>query len=87
VFSEPQETSDGAIDQPSDVPWRDPQPVGERPLVARPHPMQLRDQRRPSARHAVQGHLLDMAGDHDAAHHAYQLATRLTTSIPERQLQ
>lgn len=34
--------------------------------------------------HAVRGHLLDMAGGCDAARHAYQLAARLTTSIPER---
>jgi predicted RNA polymerase sigma factor len=29
-------------------------------------------------------HLLEMAGDHRAAHAAYQHAARRTTSVPER---
>jgi RNA polymerase sigma factor (sigma-70 family) len=34
--------------------------------------------------HAVRGHLLEMAGDHDAARTSYRTAARRTTSIPER---
>jgi RNA polymerase sigma factor (sigma-70 family) len=34
--------------------------------------------------HAVRAHLLDMAGDHDAACAHYQLAARQTLSIPEQ---
>ncbi len=34
--------------------------------------------------HAVRAHLLDMAGDHYAAHTHYQLAARRTLSIPEQ---
>jgi predicted RNA polymerase sigma factor len=34
---------------------------------------------------AVRGHLLDLAGDLAAAAAAYDLAARLTTSLPERQ--
>jgi RNA polymerase sigma factor (sigma-70 family) len=33
---------------------------------------------------AVRGHLLELAGDHAAAAEAYELAARLTTSLPER---
>jgi RNA polymerase sigma factor (sigma-70 family) len=33
---------------------------------------------------AVRGHLLDLAGDHDAARASYLLAARRTTSLPER---
>ncbi|WP_331767166.1 sigma-70 family RNA polymerase sigma factor [Embleya sp. NBC_00896] len=33
---------------------------------------------------AVRGHLLDLAGDHDAAREAYRTAARRTTSLPER---
>jgi RNA polymerase sigma factor (sigma-70 family) len=33
---------------------------------------------------AVRGHLLEMAGDRDAARAAYRLAARRTTSLPER---
>ncbi|TDD76196.1 sigma-70 family RNA polymerase sigma factor [Actinomadura darangshiensis] len=34
--------------------------------------------------HAVRAHLLEMAGDRDAARSAYRLAARLTTSLPEQ---
>ena len=34
--------------------------------------------------HAVRGHLLEMAGDRDAAYDEYDLAARLATSIPEQ---
>jgi RNA polymerase sigma factor (sigma-70 family) len=34
--------------------------------------------------HAVRAHLLEMAGDHEAARAGYQLAARRTTSLPER---
>jgi RNA polymerase sigma factor (sigma-70 family) len=34
--------------------------------------------------HAVRAHLLEMAGDHRAARESYQMAARLTTSIPEQ---
>ncbi|MBC8094053.1 MAG: RNA polymerase sigma factor, partial [Pseudonocardia sp.] len=34
--------------------------------------------------HAVRAHLLESAGDHDAAHTAYRTAARLTTSLPEQ---
>ena len=33
---------------------------------------------------AVRGHLLEMAGEHDAARAAYRLAARRTSSLPER---
>jgi predicted RNA polymerase sigma factor len=33
---------------------------------------------------AVRGHLLEMAGDHDAARTSYLLAARRTTSLPEQ---
>jgi predicted RNA polymerase sigma factor len=33
---------------------------------------------------AVRAHLLEMAGDLDAARAAYRLAARRTTSVPER---
>ena len=33
---------------------------------------------------AVRGHLLELAGDRAAAAEAYQIASRLTTSRPER---
>jgi predicted RNA polymerase sigma factor len=33
---------------------------------------------------AVRGHLLEMAGEHDAARASYLLAARRTTSLPER---
>jgi predicted RNA polymerase sigma factor len=33
---------------------------------------------------AVRAHLLEMAGDHQAARSCYQLAARRTTSLPER---
>jgi RNA polymerase sigma factor (sigma-70 family) len=33
---------------------------------------------------AVRAHLLEMAGEQDAAHDAYRLAARLTTSLPEQ---
>jgi predicted RNA polymerase sigma factor len=33
---------------------------------------------------AVRGHLLEMAGDHDAARASYLLAARSTTSLPEQ---
>jgi RNA polymerase sigma factor (sigma-70 family) len=33
---------------------------------------------------AVRAHLLEMAGDHDAARHAYREAARRTTSLPEQ---
>jgi RNA polymerase sigma factor (sigma-70 family) len=33
---------------------------------------------------AVRGHLLEMAGDHEAARTAFRLAARRTTSLPER---
>jgi predicted RNA polymerase sigma factor len=33
---------------------------------------------------AVRGHLLEMAGDHDAARASYLLAARRTTSLPEK---
>jgi predicted RNA polymerase sigma factor len=32
----------------------------------------------------VRAHLLDMAGDHEAALAGYRLAARQTTSLPER---
>ena len=35
--------------------------------------------------HAVRGHLLEMAGDFDAAVDAYQIAADRTTSLPEQQ--
>jgi predicted RNA polymerase sigma factor len=34
--------------------------------------------------HAVQAHLLEMAGDHAAARLSYQTAARRTTSLPEQ---
>jgi RNA polymerase sigma factor (sigma-70 family) len=34
--------------------------------------------------HAVRAHLLEMAGDHQAARSGYQAAARLTTSLPEQ---
>jgi RNA polymerase sigma factor (sigma-70 family) len=34
--------------------------------------------------HSVRAHLLEMAGDQDAALRSYQLAARLTTSLPEQ---
>jgi DNA-directed RNA polymerase specialized sigma24 family protein len=34
--------------------------------------------------HAVRAHLLEMAGNHRAAHASYQTAARLTTSVPEQ---
>jgi RNA polymerase sigma factor (sigma-70 family) len=34
--------------------------------------------------HAVRAHLLEMAGDHEAALSCYRLAARLTTSLPEQ---
>jgi predicted RNA polymerase sigma factor len=34
--------------------------------------------------HAVRGHLLEMAGDRDAAYDEYDLAARLATSLPEQ---
>jgi RNA polymerase sigma factor (sigma-70 family) len=34
--------------------------------------------------HAVRAHLLEMAGDHEAARGSYQTAARLTTSVPEQ---
>jgi RNA polymerase sigma factor (sigma-70 family) len=34
--------------------------------------------------HAVRAHLLEMAGDHEAARASYQTAARLTTSVPEQ---
>ena len=44
--------------------------------------------RRPAAGHhrldAVRAHLLEMAGDHDAARSAYRTAARRTTSLPEQ---
>ena len=33
---------------------------------------------------AVRGHLLEMAGDREAARAAYRLAARRTTSLPEK---
>jgi predicted RNA polymerase sigma factor len=33
---------------------------------------------------AIRAHLLDMAGDHDAAHTHYKLAARRTLSLPEQ---
>jgi predicted RNA polymerase sigma factor len=33
---------------------------------------------------AVRGHLLEMAGERDAARDSYLLAARRTTSLPER---
>jgi predicted RNA polymerase sigma factor len=33
---------------------------------------------------AVRAHLLEMAGDHEAARSSYQLAARRTTSLPEQ---
>jgi len=33
---------------------------------------------------AVRAHLLELAGDHQAARASYQLAARRTTSLPER---
>jgi predicted RNA polymerase sigma factor len=33
---------------------------------------------------AVRAHLLDIAGDHEAAHAHYRLAARRTLSIPEQ---
>jgi predicted RNA polymerase sigma factor len=33
---------------------------------------------------AVRAHLLELAGDHQAARAGYQLAARRTTSLPER---
>ena len=47
----------------------------------------LRHDERTAAHHrleAVRAHLLEMAGDHDAARAAYQQAARRTTSLPER---
>jgi len=38
----------------------------------------------PSPWHAVRAHLLEMAGDHQAARSGYQAAARLTTSLPEQ---
>jgi predicted RNA polymerase sigma factor len=34
--------------------------------------------------HAVRAHLLEMAGDHEAALSCYRRAARLTTSLPEQ---
>jgi predicted RNA polymerase sigma factor len=34
--------------------------------------------------HAVRAHLLEMAGDHEAAINHYRMAAGQTTSIPER---
>jgi RNA polymerase sigma factor (sigma-70 family) len=34
--------------------------------------------------HAVRAHLLEMAGDHEAARASYESAARLTTSVPEQ---
>lgn len=34
--------------------------------------------------HAVRAHLLEMAGDHEAAQSCYRTADRLTTSLPEQ---
>lgn len=34
--------------------------------------------------HAVRAHLLEMAGDHEAAWSGYRAAARLTTSVPEQ---
>jgi predicted RNA polymerase sigma factor len=34
--------------------------------------------------HTVRAHLLELAGDHPAAHDAYVRAARLTTSLPEQ---
>lgn len=34
--------------------------------------------------HAVRGHLLELSGEHDSARAAYDLAARLTTSLPEQ---
>jgi predicted RNA polymerase sigma factor len=47
----------------------------------------LDDDDRVAAHHrleVVRGHLLEMAGDHDAAVASYRVAARRTTSIPER---
>jgi RNA polymerase sigma factor (sigma-70 family) len=47
----------------------------------------LDDDQRMAGHHrlaAVRAHLLDLAGDHDAARAAYRLAARRTTSLPER---
>jgi predicted RNA polymerase sigma factor len=35
-------------------------------------------------RHAIRGHLLEMAGDHWAARRSYQATADRATSIPER---
>lgn len=35
--------------------------------------------------HAVRGHLLDLAGEHDQAREHYRRAARLTLSLPERE--
>lgn len=35
--------------------------------------------------HAVRAHLLELRGDTDAARESYQLAARLTTSVPEQE--
>ena len=34
--------------------------------------------------HAVRGHLLELAGDLDAARGSYRLAARMTASVPEQ---
>ncbi|MFH0241948.1 RNA polymerase sigma factor [Streptomyces sp. HK10] len=48
-------------------------PLGEDDRVADHHRL-----------HAVRGHLLEMAGDHDAARESYREAARRTASLPER---
>ena len=40
--------------------------------------------RRHHRTHAVRAHLLEIAGDRDAARQAYELAARLTASLPEQ---
>ena len=48
---------------------------------------QLSDDERLARHHrfaAVRAHLLERAGDHDAARAAYELAARRATSFPER---
>ncbi len=54
----------------------------------RPRPPRHPHRRRPGQRahrvDSVRAHLLEMAGDHRAAHAAYQHAARRTTSVPER---
>jgi predicted RNA polymerase sigma factor len=53
-------------------------------LLRRPAPQVLAALVRHHRLHAVRAHLLEMAGDHEAAPRCYRQAARLATSLPEQ---